>query len=87
MAPGFIDRFCDLPLAHLKPVVDLDETEAILADFKRLRMTDETVDRRIASINRSDGMNGTTFSCDGARYVDHKTFFDKLDTFATPCGT
>ena len=24
-----------------------------------------------------------TFSCDGAHYIDHKTFFEKLETFAT----
>jgi len=25
-----------------------------------------------------------TFSCDGAHYIDHKTFFQRLETFATP---
>jgi hypothetical protein len=24
-----------------------------------------------------------TFSCDGAHYIDHKTFFEKLETFCT----
>jgi len=28
-------------------------------------------------------MIGMTFSCDGAHYIDHKTFFEKLDTFGT----
>ena len=28
-------------------------------------------------------MIGMTFSCDGAHYIDHKTFFEKLETFAT----
>jgi len=25
---------------------------------------------------------GMTFSCDGAHYIDHKEFFDRLETFA-----
>jgi hypothetical protein len=24
-----------------------------------------------------------TFSCDGAHYIDHKEFFERLETFAT----
>ena len=28
-------------------------------------------------------MIGMTFSCDGAHYIDHKTFFEKLEAFAT----
>jgi len=25
-----------------------------------------------------------TFSCDGTHYIDHRTFFAKLDKFETP---
>ena len=48
-------------------------------------MTDQTIYLRNASINRINGMIGMNFSCDGAHYIDHKTFFSKLDTFTT-CG-
>jgi hypothetical protein len=84
LAPGFIDQFRDAPLDHLQPVIDVDDTTAILAEFCRLRTTDETIYLRNGSINRINGMIGMTFSCDGAHYIDHKTFFEKLETFATP---
>lgn len=86
LEPGFVNQFMDLSLDHLQPVVDGENTLAILAEFKRLRTTDETVYLRNASINRINGMIGMTFSCDGAHYIDHKTFFEKLDTFSTPGG-
>jgi hypothetical protein len=84
LAPGFIDQFRDMPLDHLQPVIDAEDTQAILAEFKRLRTTDETIYLRNGSITRVNGMIGMTFSCDGAHYIDHKTFFEKLESFATP---
>ena len=86
LAPGFIDQFRDVSLDHLKPVIDAEDTRTILAEFSRLRMTDETIYLRNGSINRINGMIGMTFSCDGAHYIDHKTFFEKLETFATSSG-
>lgn len=86
LTPGFVDKFRDMPLDHLQPVIDADDTIAILKEFKRLRMTDSTIYLRNGSINRINGMIGMTFSCDGAHYIDHKTFFEKLDTFGTPGG-
>ncbi len=81
--PGFIEQFTDRSLKHLQPVIDDDEVHHILKEFKRLRTTDETIYMRNGSINLINGMIGMTFSCDGAHYIDHKTFFEKLDTFAT----
>lgn len=86
LEPGFIDQFNDVSMDHLQPVIDADATGTILAEFKRLRTTDETIYLRNASINRINGMIGMTFSCDGAHYIDHKTFFEKLETFATSAG-
>ena len=83
LAPGFIDQFRDFSLDHLQPVIDEEDGRAILDEFHRLRTTDETIYLRNASINRINGMIGMTFSCDGAHYIDHKTFFEKLETFAT----
>jgi hypothetical protein len=64
-------------------VIDAEDISTILTEFKRLRSTDVTIYLRNGSINRINGMIGMTFSCDGAHYIDHKTFFEKLETFAT----
>ena len=83
LSPGFIDQFRDARLGHLLPVISEEDTNAILAEFKRLRTTDETIYLRNGSINRINGIIGMTFSCDGAHYIDHKEFFDRLEAFAT----
>ena len=87
LSPGFIEQFRDAPIEHLQPVTDDGETSAILAEFRRLLTTDETICLRNGSINRINGMIGMTFSCDGAHYIDQKTFFDKLESFvaSSPC--
>jgi hypothetical protein len=83
LAPGFLDQFRDCSIDHIQPVIDSDSTHAILTEFRRLRTTDQTIYLRNGSINRINGIIGMTFSCDGAHYIDHKTFFEKLETFAT----
>jgi hypothetical protein len=85
LAPGFIDQFRDTRLDHLLPVISDEDCDTILAEFKRLRTTDETIYLRNGSVNRINGIIGMTFSCDGAHYIDHKEFFERLETFATPC--
>ena len=86
LADGFLEQFPDRQLDYLQPVIDAEDARAILAEFERLRTTDRTIYLRNASINRVNGMIGMTFSCDGAHYIDHKTFFEKLDAFSTiPC--
>ncbi len=80
---GFLDQFRDATIDHLQPVIDSLDTLAVLKEFRRLRTTDSNIYLRNGSINRVNGMIGMTFSCDGAHYIDHKTFFEKLDTFAT----
>ena len=83
LEPGFLDQFRDCTINHLQPVIDSDSTTAVLKEFRRLRTTDQTIYLRNGSINRVNGIIGMTFSCDGAHYIDHKTFFEKLETFAT----
>jgi len=83
MAPGFLDQFRDCNIEHLQPLIAVEDTGAILTEFKRLRSTDKTIYMRNGSINRVNGLIGMTFSCDGAHYIDHKTFFEKLETFGT----
>ena len=83
LAPGFLDQFRDCMIDHIQPVIDSGDTLSILTEFRRLRTTDQTIYMRNGSINRINGLIGMTFSCDGAHYIDHKTFFEKLETFAT----
>jgi hypothetical protein len=83
LAPDFLDQFRDSTIDHLQPLIDDTDMHSILKEFRRLRTTDETIYMRNGSINRVNGQIGMTFSCDGAHYIDHKTFFEKLDTFAT----
>lgn len=85
LSPGFIEEFRSCPIDHLQPVIDASECHRILIEFNRLRITDDTIYLRSGSINRINGMIGMTFSCDGSHYIDYKTFFEKLETFATPC--
>jgi hypothetical protein len=83
LAPDFLDQFRDCKIDHMQPLIDSKDTLAILTEFRRLRSTDQTIYLRNGSINRINGIIGMTFSCDGAHYIDHKTFFAKLETFAT----
>jgi hypothetical protein len=83
LSPGFLQQFRNCKINHLQPVIDDESTVAVLKEFKRLRSTDQTIYMRNGSINRINGLIGMTFSCDGAHYIDHKTFFEKLETFAT----
>ncbi len=57
------------------------EIEIVLNEFKRLRLTDETIYLRNASINCFNGIIGMTFSCDGAHYLPYPEFMEKLAEF------
>jgi hypothetical protein len=80
---GFIDRFPDTDYAGRSPLIDAHDIERILKEFRRLRLTDETIYLRNAAINLINGMINMSFSCDGTHYIDHRTFFAKLDRFET----
>ena len=43
LEPGFLDRFPDADLAGREALIDPEQTARILAEFKRLRLTDETL--------------------------------------------
>ncbi len=81
---GFLDHFRDLSVEHLKPLLHAEDISPMLDEFRRLRLSDETVYLRNASVNLVNGMIGMTFSCDGAHYIDYKAFLAALDAFATP---
>lgn len=81
---GFLDRFPDAGHAGRIPLLNAGEIDRLLGEFKRLRLTDETVYLRNGAVNLINGMINMSFSCDGTHYIDHKTFFAKLDQFETP---
>lgn len=81
--PGFLDRFADGDYAGRTSVIDGDDIHRIYKEFRRLRLTDETIYLRNGSVNLINGMINMSFSCDGTHYIDHKTFFAKLDRFET----
>ena len=81
---GFTDRFPDADYAGRIPLLNADEILRLLGEFKRLRLTDETIYLRNAAVNLINGMINMSFSCDGTHYIDHKTFLAKLENFETP---
>jgi hypothetical protein len=80
---GFINRFQDADYADRSVVLKSRDIELVFKEFRRLRLTDQTIYMRNGSINLIDGMINMGFSCDGTHYIDHKTFFAKLGTFET----
>jgi len=79
--PGFIDSFPRLSYEGRQPRVEPNSLSQILEEFKRLRLSDEQIYLRSASINRINGMIGMNFSCDGSHYIDHHEFFERLRDF------
>lgn len=53
----------------------------ILDTFSQLRLADENIYLRSASINLYNGMVSTTFSCDGTHYMSHEEFLRKNTRF------
>jgi hypothetical protein len=53
----------------------------ILQGMRRLRMADETLYLRSASINIFNGMISLTFSCDGTHYMSWREFLEKDMSF------
>ncbi len=79
----FLDRFQDNDYAGREPLIGRPEIDVILGEFRRLRLTDETVYLRNGAINLINGMINMSFSCDGTHYIDHRTFFERLESFET----
>jgi hypothetical protein len=83
-AADFLDRFPNADYAGRQPLIKEKEIGMILGEFRRLRLTDETLYLRNGAINLINGMINMSFSCDGTHYIDHKTFFERLESFETP---
>ena len=79
--PVFLASLPDRSYEGRQPRIGSERIASILQEFKRLRLTDEQIYLRNASINRINGMIGMTFSCDGSHYIDCDDFFRRLDCF------
>lgn len=84
LAEGFLERFSDTDHAGRATLLHGRDIKRIFREFKRLRLTDETIYLRNAAVNLINGMINMSFSCDGTHYIDHETFIAKLDRFETP---
>lgn len=60
-----------------RAVVPQPDIEKILKYFKALRLSDETIYLRSASLNIVNGKVGLNFSCDGSHYLNYDEFLDK----------
>ncbi len=83
LADGFVDRFADADHAGRRVLLGDRDIESIFEEFRRLRLTDETIYLRNAAVNLVNGMINISFSCDGTHYIDHETFFARLNQFET----
>jgi hypothetical protein len=59
---------------------------SILRGMSQLRLADETLYLRSASINIFNGMVSLTFSCDGTHYMSWEEFLQKDMSFWTGCA-
>jgi hypothetical protein len=68
----------DYPVDALIPESDVAR---VLDTFRQLRMADENIYLRMASINLFNGMISLTFSCDGTHYMRYDEFLRKSIKF------
>jgi len=81
LAPDFLDSFPSLSYEGRQPNVEQHQIDPVLKEFKRLRLSDEQIYLRSASLHRLNGMIGMNFSCDGTHYIQHDEFFQRLREF------
>jgi hypothetical protein len=75
---------CLLYARHPYPdnaLIPQERIGSILNGMRQLRLADETLYLRSASINIFNGMLSLTFSCDGTHYMSWQEFLDKDMTF------
>ena len=76
------EEFLDPELCRIYPcqpytneaLVPSLEIPNVLAEFKRLRMQDNHIYLRSASLNVVNGLVGLNFSCDGSHYLNYAEF-------------
>jgi len=83
IADGFLDSLPSVCFEGRQPRIERHQMTPIFTEFTRLRMSDEQVYLRSASVNRLNGYIGMNFSCDGSHYIDHEEFFRRLHSFGS----
>jgi hypothetical protein len=71
--PGICLAYQRLPYTQ-EALVPTLEIPKVLAEFKRLRMQDNHIYLRSASLNVVNGLVGLNFSCDGSHYLNYAEF-------------
>lgn len=61
--------------------IPFDRIAPIFENFKALRMADENIYLRLATINLHNGLVSLTFSCDGSHYMPFGEFLQKSTSF------
>jgi hypothetical protein len=80
---------CLLYPPHAYPAdarIPKERIASLLQGMRQLRVADETLYLRSASINIFNGMLSLTFSCDGSHYMSWKEFLDKDMSFWVGCA-
>lgn len=65
----------------IESLIPAEHITSILDTFKKLRLADENIYLRSASINLYNGMISLTFSCDGTHYMPYEEFLQKNTEF------
>jgi len=66
-------------------IIPQESVPAILNGMRQLRLADETLYLRSASINIFNGLVSLTFSCDGTHYMSWQEFLEKDTSFWVGC--
>ncbi len=62
-------------------LIPMDKIKPIFSTMKNLRIADDTIYLRSASINIFNGLISLTFSCDGSHYMPYHEFLEKNAAF------
>ena len=76
--PEICRAYPRLPYAE-EALIPTPEIPKVLAEFKRLRMQDNHIYLRSASLNVVNGLVGLNFSCDGSHYLNYAEFLTQAD--------
>jgi hypothetical protein len=82
-------EICMLYPPHAYPeeaLIPKEKIPGLLNGMRQLRVADETLYLRSASINIFNGMLSLTFSCDGSHYMSWQEFLDKDMSFWVGCA-
>lgn len=81
-------RVLAFPLAEYPKDAEMpkDKVLEVINRMALLRMSDETIYLRSASVNIFNGLVSLTFSCDGTHYVPYKDFLDEKSGFWMAAG-